>query len=150
MLLSQLVDNTVDTIVYLEKNYLREEKFSISFNNTLSQVLITLSPIIYKENAKINSDFSELQIAKCAPTYLECILLNLISGSIKRKHPDRHPVINITTYIENSNPILEISDNGIGLEKGFEKLNKAKTLDFQGNTAIENVVNEGTQFKIYL
>ncbi|TYA70175.1 phytochrome family protein [Seonamhaeicola marinus] len=148
MLLSQLVDNTVDDIVYLETKNIDKHKSSISFNKSLSEVLISISAILVDENIKINSDFSKLNSIYYRPALLERILLSLIAGAIKRKQPNSASVINISTYLENSKPTLEVSDNGARID--MNNFDKEQDVGFQGNIYLESVSDKGTVIKIYL
>ncbi len=165
-----------DTIEHLNEvvtiqNSINKSKSSVNFNNMLSQVLISISQIVVNEKAKINCDFTRLESIEYIPAYLESILLNLITNAIKYKHPDRDPIINVTSYVENSKQILEISDNGLGidLEKYGEKIfgmyntfhynkdavgiglfiTKNQIEALRGEIKVESEVDQGTTFKIY-
>jgi PAS domain S-box-containing protein len=48
--------------------------------------------------------------------YLESILLNFLTNAIKYKHPDRIAEIEFVTSYENGNLVLEVKDNGIGID----------------------------------
>ncbi len=48
--------------------------------------------------------------------YLESILYNLISNAIKYRRKSVKSVIKIKTYIEDSKTVLEVSDNGLGID----------------------------------
>lgn len=50
------------------------------------------------------------------PAYFESILLNLLTNAIKYKHPDRDPVIEISAFVTEKELVLEIKDNGIGID----------------------------------
>jgi diguanylate cyclase len=56
--------------------------------------------------------------------YLESIIYNLISNAIRYKHPDRKPIITIKLYKKNETDVLEVSDNGMGIdmEKNGDKI----------------------------
>lgn len=147
-----------------------KSKVSVSFDSTINLVKKSISQIIAKNNTTIHTDFSNLETIDYIPAYLESILLNLITNAIKYKHPDRSPLIYIKTYKDNSNAILEITDNGLGidLEKFGHKifgmyntfhLNKdAKGIGLfitknqiealNGEITVESKVNQGTTFKI--
>ncbi|GAA3600589.1 PAS domain-containing sensor histidine kinase [Flavivirga amylovorans] len=88
----------------------------IKFSESLKHIKTSIGQIITKNKAMIDSDFSKIDTINYIPAYLESILLNLITNSIKYKHPERDPVIKIRSYIENSKTVLEITDNGIGID----------------------------------
>jgi len=48
--------------------------------------------------------------------YIESILHNILSNAIKYCHPDRVPIIDISTVEENNTLVLSIKDNGIGID----------------------------------
>ena len=105
------------------------------------------------------------------PAYIESILYNLISNAIRYKHPERKPVIKIQCYKENEKDVIEVSDNGIGIDlvtnrdkifglyntftnnkdsRGiglFITKNQIEAMD--GQIAVESELNIGTKFKIY-
>jgi PAS domain S-box-containing protein len=58
------------------------------------------------------------------PAYMESVLLNCMSNAIKYRHPDRTPVVEISYYETAGRKVLEITDNGIGinLERYGKKL----------------------------
>jgi len=106
------------------------------------------------------------------PAYMESILMNFITNGIKYSHPNRNPIIQIKAYIENEKTILEITDNGIGIDlerygdklfgmyKTFHGNEDAKGIglyitrnqikEMGGRIEVKSVVGEGTAFKITL
>ncbi len=106
------------------------------------------------------------------PAYLESILYNIISNSIRYKNPARKPLISIEWYQENNHNILQISDNGIGidLERNADKIfgmyktfsnhpdskgiglfiTKNQIDAMGGQIVVESEPNIGTSFKIYI
>ena len=105
------------------------------------------------------------------PAYLESILYNVISNSIRFRHPSRKPIIKINFVIENDMKVLQISDNGIGIDlvknadkifgmyKTFTNNSDSKGIGLfitknqidamGGNITVESELNVGTTFKIY-
>ncbi|MGE9312411.1 PAS domain S-box protein [Niabella sp. CJ426] len=103
--------------------------------------------------------------------YIESILLNLISNSLKYSKPNVCPVVSITYNQENYEKILTVNDNGIGidLEKNGHKLfglfktfthnpdakgvglyiTKRQIEAMGGRITVDSIVNVGTTFKIY-
>ena len=66
--------------------------------------------------AIINVDFSEVESFFTIKTYLHSIIYNLVSNGIKYRSTDRAPVITITSFKNENNIGLVISDNGLGLD----------------------------------
>jgi PAS domain S-box-containing protein len=105
------------------------------------------------------------------PAYLESILQNFIFNAIRYSHPDRKPEVEIDCFKENDQLVLQISDNGIGIDlekygdklfgmyKAFSGNPDAKGIGLfiaknqieamGGKVHVSSVVDEGTTFKIY-
>lgn len=106
------------------------------------------------------------------PAYLESILYNLMSNAIRYKHPDRKPIITLKWFKENNRNVLQISDNGIGIDlirnadkifgmyktfsnnpesKGIGLFITKNQIDAMGGTiTVESEPNLGTTFKIHI
>mgnify|MGYP006188261701 FL=1 len=81
--------------------------------NTVKSVL---TEQIQLTQATIISDIPEDLMVNYNPAYLESILLNLISNAIRYRHPDREPIISLKWRKEDNQNVLEITDNGIGID----------------------------------
>lgn len=103
--------------------------------------------------------------------YMESILFNLLSNAIKYRQPDIPPVIEIKSFYENGKIVLQIKDNGKGIDldkHGANLFGMYKT--FHGNSdaqgiglfitkyqietmggqiKVESAVNNGSCFSIY-
>ncbi|OAB80112.1 PAS domain-containing sensor histidine kinase [Cochleicola gelatinilyticus] len=164
-----------DTIVHLNEivnvqSKADEEKLPVHFEEILQQVKNSLNQVILKTKTEIYSDFSLVPSIKYIPAYMESIFLNLITNSIKYKHPDRPPKIEISTYFKNGSDYLEFKDNGIGIDlelykdkvftmyQTFHKredsvgiglfLIKNQVEALHGKISLESTVNKGTTFTI--
>lgn len=105
--------------------------------NLKSYVTKTEEILVAEINAKgatiINNVPNELNFSY-NPAYMESILLNFISNSLKYSHPHRKPVVTLNAYKEGAHVVLEISDNGLGIDLkkyGKQLFNLHKT--FHGN-----------------
>jgi PAS domain S-box-containing protein len=104
--------------------------------------------------------------------YLESILYNLISNAIRYRDPQRKPIIGINLYKEKDKDVIEISDNGIGIDlarngdkiygmyktfstnpdaRGIGLFITKNQIDAMGGTiTLQSEPNVGSTFKIYV
>lgn len=150
-----------------------QHREKVDFASTLHQVCTSISQIISTNNATILPDFSAIKEVNYIPAYMDSILLNLLTNAIKYKHPDRDPIISVRTsldYKDNDRVILEIIDNGSGIdmEKFGDKvfgmyktfhynkdavgiglfITKNQIESLNGEIKIDSTVNEGSTFTI--
>lgn len=78
-------------------------------------VLLALRPQLLATQAHINLDFAALPELDYVRINLRTILLNLLSNALKYHHPDRPPRVQLRTYLVGSVPVLEVQDNGLGI-----------------------------------
>ncbi|WP_345057757.1 hybrid sensor histidine kinase/response regulator [Hymenobacter glaciei] len=87
----------------------------VALGPLLAEVLQSLDPQIVASEARISADFGALADVRYARGNLSTILLNLVSNSIKYRHPGRPPEVFIRSYHHDGCPVLEVADNGLGL-----------------------------------
>lgn len=144
----------------------------ISFNSVFDKTLTILDNQILDSKAIVTSNFSKAPSIEYPKLYIESIMLNLLSNSIRYSSPDRIAKIHFYTEIKNSEVILIAQDNGLGidLQKNGHKLfglnntfhrhpdskgvglfmTKTQIEAVGGSIAVESGVNKGTTFKIVL
>ncbi|QWX82703.1 PAS domain-containing protein [Cellulophaga sp. HaHaR_3_176] len=152
------------------KSSLGKRKEEISFSAIINKIKVTHSEEILNSRTIIKEDFSSCPTILYDPIQFESILHNLISNSIKYKHPKRKPVIYIKTKIVNGKKTLTIKDNGIGFD---EDINPNKIFGLfkrmhthvdglgvglyiihsiinnnGGGIKVNSKINKGTEFKI--
>jgi PAS domain S-box-containing protein len=94
----------------------------INLTESLDKVLRGYDAQISEYEAEIQIDFSEAPSIYFPHKYIESILSNLISNSLKYKSPDRKPIISIRTKkTENNSVILTVTDNGLGIDLVLHK-----------------------------
>lgn len=158
----------LNEVVTIQTNTVRKE--SVLFEDALKLVKNGISQMISTNGVQIRTDFSQLKQIEYIPAYLESILLNFITNSIKYSHPDRLPCIYIQTFSTNGKYYMKVSDNGIGInlelfkEKIFGMyktfhynedavgiglfLTKNQVESLGGTITVESTVNEGTTFLV--
>jgi PAS domain S-box-containing protein len=144
----------------------------INLLDYIETTLVVLSSQIKTNSITINNLVSSEVEIKYNSAYLESILYNIISNAIRYSHKERNSIITIKYYKENDLKVLEIADNGIGidLEKNKNKIfgmyktfsnsedsrgiglfiTKNQVEAMGGNITVESEINVGTTFKIYI
>lgn len=168
---NQLNDTLNELIkVLIIKENTNKQLTNISFADVLEQVKQSIGALIHNANCVIIDNFKDAPTVDFDKTYLESIVLNLITNAIKYAHPDRSPVIYITSAKTNKGVQLSVADNGIGFNmqkvknkifglyqrfhnhpdsKGFGLyLVHAQVTSLGGNINVHSVENEGTRFVI--
>ena len=142
----------------------------LNFEHILEDVRLTLKDDIKAANATITSSIgvSELTFSR---RKLRTVLYNLINNAIKFKATDRDPKIEVSTATEGEFVVISVKDYGRGIEKAqlepiFSKYHRSQK-DIEGSgiglhlvkeivsssggkVSAESVVNEWTEFKVYL
>lgn len=147
-----------------------QNKVDVNFQDALDMVLKSIISLIVKHDVTVHSDFKQVKSINYIPAYLESILLNLITNGIKYSQQDRTAIIAIRSYLEDDKTILEISDNGMGIDlekfgnnlfgmyKTFHRnedavgiglfITKNQIESLNGEIFVESIVDHGTTFKI--
>lgn len=82
----------------------------------IEKVKQTLKSEIEATGAIIEYDFTNANLVRTITSYIDSILFNLISNSIKYRHPERRPEIRITSVYNNQTLLLTFTDNGLGMD----------------------------------
>jgi PAS domain S-box-containing protein len=176
-LLRQNADNLFETIdnlneiVSFQLNDKKQTK-AINLQEQIRKTLTAIQALSEKQRAEFSVQVKEELNINYNPAYLESILLNFFTNAIKYKHPERDPKINISAFIEDGKVILEIKDNGIGIDlelhgkklfgmyKTFHEnadargiglfITKNQVEAMGGTIYVESEVGIGTTFKLSL
>lgn len=83
-------------------------------NKELAQVMISLAPDIYKQQAKITHD--TLPSIKGSPLQFRRLLENLMSNALKYQKPDKPLKLHISAEDRGAHWCFSVKDNGVGIE----------------------------------
>jgi len=145
----------------------------VSMAELTSHVLQTLHPQLQAAHADVQTDFSGLPELTYVRSNLRTILLNLVANSLKYRHPDRSVCVRLRTYVAAGQPVLEVQDNGLGMNMqvhGKELFQLFRRFHPQASTGtgvglflvnrlvqaqsghieVESQVGQGTTFRVYL
>ncbi len=164
--------NTLNELIDALKSQvdLSKERELITFEDVFARVKETFAGHIIESNARVTADFSKVKNMKYPKSYLESIMLNLISNALKYRALDRAPEIHLQTDIVDNEVLLTVRDNGIGIDlvkygddifglnqtfhlhpesKGVGLyIIKTQVEALGGKISVESEVDKGTTFKI--
>lgn len=167
-LLNDTINDLVKVIVIKDNPSIKKEAVFIKeiFENVFGQLNFQIE--LHKPIIKL--DFEKVSIININKAYMESILLNLLTNSIKYKSENRKLKITITTHEIDDTVVLIFKDNGIGIDlvrnrdkvfglyqrfhnypdsKGLGLyLVKSQVETMGGTIEIESEVNKGTTFTL--
>lgn len=161
----------LNEIVKIQTETTKERKL-VEFEPMFKNIRSALKNNIEAINAIVEYDFSQCGEIGYIPAYMESILQNLLTNSLKYYYPGRQPVIKCYTQRENNHIYLIFEDNGLGIDldrhgdkvfgmyKTFHQNADAKGIGLfitrnqvealGGTIKVESTVNVGTKFTIRL
>ena len=126
-MLTKASDNLMDTLENLNEVVdisinVNLEKKPLNLNEQIERVKENLTAFFHQNDVQLKNNISDKVYVKAVPAYMESIILNLLTNSVKYKHPQRTPEITLSTKKEEDHIVLSISDNGLGID--MEKYGK--------------------------
>ncbi|MCE2611421.1 PAS domain S-box protein [Flavobacteriaceae bacterium D16] len=120
--LLETLDN-LNEVVAISTNVNLEKK-PVNLVKKINAVEQNLSAFLKKNNAQIINEIPHDTKVSVVPAYLDSILMNFITNSVKYRDPQRDPLVKLTLDQCDDYTVLSITDNGLGidLEKYGEKL----------------------------
>lgn len=116
----QALSTTIDdlaTVVQENRQPTAQLPEPVGLAELATDVLATLRPQVQATHAVVELDFGTLAEVPCVRSSLRTILLNLVSNALKYHHPDRAPRVRVRSYYTAADqPVLEVQDNGLGLD----------------------------------
>lgn len=167
-LLNETINDLVKVIIIKDNPSIQKEDVLLKeiFENVFSQLDFLIG--LHKPIIKIN--FKEVTFLNTNKAYIESILLNLLTNSIKYKSEKRKLRISITANNDGNQIVLIFNDNGIGIDLVRNKdrifglyqrfhdhpdskglglyLVKSQVETMGGTIKVESEVDKGTTFTI--
>jgi light-regulated signal transduction histidine kinase (bacteriophytochrome) len=112
--LNHVFNELVESIQIRQDTEVKSNK--IILKDCLDSILIGFVSEIKAYKADIQINFNDVHELYNPRIYIESILTNLISNTLKYKSPDRKPIVQINFEKINGNIILSVADNGLGID----------------------------------
>jgi PAS domain S-box-containing protein len=167
-----LLNNVIvdlNTILRVKKE-ISENKELVKFSVLVDDIKLSIQNLIKTEQVEVKTDFLQVAEFLTLKSYIHSIFYNLISNSIKYRHAQKCPVIEIMSHKKDEHLIITFKDNGIGIDMASRKdqvfglykrfhqhvegkgmglfMVKTQVETMKGKISIESNVNEGTVFTI--
>jgi len=142
-----------------------------NLTNVINDICNQMQSVIFEKKAIIHKNL-DITLISYPKAYLENILYNLISNSLKYTRNGVQPVITITTTSKDGRVQLIIKDNGLGIDMkkyghkvfrlneifhaGFDSkgvglyITKTQVESFGGTITLESAPDEGCEFTVTL
>jgi PAS domain S-box-containing protein len=150
----------------------QKKYIEIDINNSIKKVISSIYGIAHSAGVDIRFEPQDTLTVIGDHTYLDSVILNLLTNAIKYKSDKRASFVQITITQEGEFVCLKVSDNGLGIDlerqgrkifgmyKTFHKhpdargvglfLTKNQVEAMGGKIEVESKVDEGTVFKLLL
>jgi signal transduction histidine kinase len=113
----QLNDTVKELLeLLIVKNNENAQKEPLDLRKVFEKVVASIHTTVESNNMKIAADFNDAYEVHFNRTYLDSILLNLLTNAIKYSSPKRSPEIKVTTEKIEDGIKLYFSDNGLGID----------------------------------
>jgi PAS domain S-box-containing protein len=92
------------------------ERSVIRFKEIFDKVVQSLEGELIQTEAQLTFDFNDAPSLYYSRPYLESIIQNLLTNALKYRSPKRNPHVIVKTHLQGSSTVLEVSDNGLGID----------------------------------
>jgi signal transduction histidine kinase len=106
----------LSAVVQAERMTGRQPAERVVLADLTNEVLTLLQPQVAAAQGCVHTDFTALPSLQFERSSLRTILLNLLSNALKYRHSERPCSVEVRAYEEAGQPVLEVRDNGLGID----------------------------------
>ncbi|SHL56152.1 PAS domain-containing protein [Hymenobacter psychrotolerans] len=88
----------------------------VALPSIIEDVRLDLAPLLQQTRGRLLVDVQATPTVLFSEKNLRSVIYNLLSNALKFHHPDRPPLVRIRSRVEAGYQILEIQDNGLGMD----------------------------------
>jgi PAS domain S-box-containing protein len=136
----------------------------------IEDVRLDLVPLLQQTGGRLVVRVQQSPLLTFSEKNLRSVVYNLLSNALKYRHPERPPVVRLSTRPEGAFVVLEVQDNGLGLDLTrqehlfamFQRLHthvegsglglymvKRMVENAGGRITVESKLGEGSTFSVY-
>ncbi|KAA9332094.1 PAS domain-containing protein [Hymenobacter busanensis] len=142
----------------------------IELKTVVEEVLLDLEPLIAETEARLDVNVATCPALSFAEKNMRSVVYNLLSNALKYRHPERVPHVQLRCHEADEYLVLEVQDNGLGLDVQHEHKLFAMFQRFHahvegsgiglymvkkivenagGRIEVQSVLGEGTTFSVF-
>jgi len=144
---------------------------TVNLHDEINKTCLGINQLINESGATVINDTGKKMSLQLIPSFIESILLNLLTNAVKYRSSKRSLVIRLSNEAVNSFQCLTIEDNGVGIDLNKHKdaifgiyqtfhgnndalgfglfITKNQIEAMDGKIEIDSTPDVGTKFKIY-
>jgi signal transduction histidine kinase len=88
----------------------------VSLAAIIEDVRLDLVPLLQQTSGQLAVDVREVPTVQFSAKNLRSVIYNLLSNALKYHHPDRTPQVQVRARLAGAYHVLEVQDNGLGLD----------------------------------
>ncbi|GAB3241120.1 hypothetical protein GCM10027346_36160 [Hymenobacter seoulensis] len=88
----------------------------VNLATVVEDVRLDLLPQLQEAGVRLGVDVSDQPPVQFSEKNLRSIVYNLLSNAVKYRHPARTPHVDVRAHVRPGHTVLEVHDNGLGLE----------------------------------
>lgn len=108
------IDHLTD-VTKLQKEHVQPRQ-TVDLVAIVEEVRLDLTPLLESTNAQLEVDLEQCPTISFSQKNLRSVVYNLLSNALKYRHPSRQPKVCIRCRQTENFAVLEVQDNGLGLE----------------------------------
>ncbi len=115
--ISDDLTNNLNELVHILQIHLEKDipYTDCDINGITESVCLQLQDSVTQKNAQVIKDF-RVPIIHYPKIYMQSIIYNLVSNSLKYSHKNVEPLIRISTFSKEGQNFLSVADNGLGID----------------------------------
>jgi len=105
----------LNKVITIQRN-INEQRLSINLLDSVNTTINVLKGEIHHNNALVEVEIDPCYHIYFNQTYLDSVLLNLVSNAVKYHNPEKRAEVLLKAYEMDDYIVLEVADNGLGID----------------------------------
>ncbi|KUG08709.1 PAS domain-containing sensor histidine kinase [Solirubrum puertoriconensis] len=112
------IENLTD-VSKLQKEH-SQAATAVQLAPVVEEVRLDLGPLLQESRARLQIDVAGVPAVLISEKNLRSVVFNLLSNALKYRAPEREPDIRVRARVQDEFTVLEVTDNGLGIDPAFQ------------------------------